>query len=360
MKQLGGRLPSIDGLRAVSIALVLLGHLRLTRGFPDGVVPPGLAEFGVRTFFVISGFLITTLLLGEWQRTNTISIRDFYVRRIYRIFPAFYFFLAVTLTLAALSVIQLQPFDALAAATYTMNYHQDRSWWLGHLWSLSVEEQFYLLWPLAFSLATPGRAAWVAAGAVLLGPLARVGSWVLLPSSREGIGESFPTVCDAIAIGCLLACVRDRLTAVPQYLAFLRSRWFLGLPFLAVGCAVVARTHVAIDYAVAQSAANVVIALSVDRWVRWPDGALGRVLNAGPMVFIGTLSYSLYLWQQLFLNASASSGLNAFPLNIGLAFVAACFSYYLVERPFLRLRNRQRVIAASSRHLTVSAKSLAG
>jgi peptidoglycan/LPS O-acetylase OafA/YrhL len=300
-----------------------------------------LAEFGVRVFFVISGFLITTLLLAEWQRTGSISIRAFYVRRACRILPAFYFFLLVVLGLDAASFIRLNELDGIAAATYTMNYHQDRSWWLGHLWSLAVEEQFYLLWPLAFLMATPARAVWVAAAAVLAGPFVRVGAWVLLPSSRDAIGEAFPTVCDSIAIGCLLACVRERLGEMKGYLALLQSRWFLLLPPSALVCAIVVRGHVALNLGVAQSFINVVIALSIDRWVRYPAGAVGRLLNSRPLVYVGVLSYSLYLWQQLFLNRNSSSLIHSFPLNLVFAGAAACASYYLIERPFLRLRVRR-------------------
>jgi peptidoglycan/LPS O-acetylase OafA/YrhL len=342
MEKLGGvRIPSLDGLRAFSIAFVLLGHLRGTRHFPNAIFPAGLAEFGVRVFFVISGFLITTLLLSEWRRTSTISIRDFYVRRVYRIFPAFYAFMAVILALTVMGVIQLGRGDAVAAATYTMNYHRPRAWWVGHLWSLAVEEQFYLLWPLLLRLVTPARGVWIAVSAVLAAPLARLGTWVFLPGARAGIDEAFPTVCDAIAIGCLLACVRDRLGEAPRYLAFLRSPWLLPLLPLALVAAVLLRDQVFLNYAFFQSFANVVIALSIDRWVRYPDGPFGRVLNSRPAVFVGVLSYSLYLWQQLFLNRSSSAAVHAFPLNVLLAFAAALASYYLVERTFLRLRARR-------------------
>jgi peptidoglycan/LPS O-acetylase OafA/YrhL len=343
----GSRIPSLDGLRALSIGFVLLGHLCGTQGFVKAIPHVGgLGELGVRVFFVISGFLITTLLLKEWRDTGSISIRDFYLRRVFRIFPAFYAFLICVLLLAALGVIRLRPFDALAAATYTMNYHPQRSWWVGHLWSLSVEEQFYLLWPLLLRLASPARGVWVAAAAVLAAPFVRVAVWVLLPASRVSIGESFPTICDALATGCLLACLRDRLALLPGYLAALRSPWFLLLPAAAVVVALSTGGMVAINFAMAQTFCNVAIAISIDRWARFPDGLTGRLLNSRPLVFVGVLSYSLYLWQQLFLNRHSTATVNSFPLNLGLAFAAAIASHYLVERPFLRLRARRAAVVA--------------
>jgi peptidoglycan/LPS O-acetylase OafA/YrhL len=336
-----GRIASLDGMRAVSVFLVLLGHLRGTVGFPSALVPRGLAEFGVRAFFVISGFLITRLLLAEWKRTGTISIRDFYVRRVYRIFPAFYAFLAVVLGLAVLGIIRLQPFDALTAATYTVNYHHDRSWWVGHLWSLAVEEQFYLLWPVLLAVASPRRGVWIAGAAVLAGPFVRIGVWALVPSARAQIGESFPTVCDALATGCLLTCLQERLDTIPAYHRLVRSRWFLLVPVLAASATVALRDQVALSLGLVPTLCNVTIALSIDRWTRFVAGPVGRFLNWRPVAFVGTLSYSLYLWQQLFLNRHSTALVSRFPLNLLLAAAAACASYYLIERRFLAMRSRR-------------------
>jgi len=345
---MGGRMPSLDGLRAISIALVLLGHLRGTRHFFTNLVPTGLAEFGVRVFFVISGFLITSLLLGEWAATRSISLRRFYLRRAFRIFPAFYVFLVTVLLLDALSVIVLQRFDGVAAATYTMNHHPQRSWWVGHLWSLSVEEQFYLLWPLIVALAGPSRAVWAAGAAVLAAPLVRLGIYLFLPASRATIGEAFPTNCDALAVGCLLACLRGRLEQDARYVWLLRSRVFLLLPPLALAASLLTSKLVAVNYLFVQSFCNIVIALSLHRWVRYSEGRVGRFLNLRPVAFVGVMSYSLYLWPQLFLNRHSGALVHQFPLNVLLAVAAALASYYLVERPFLRLRARRPVQPAAT------------
>lgn len=137
------RIPSLDGLRAFSLGLVILSHLYGTTRFPSlglsARAANDLGYVGVRIFFVISGFLITTLLLKEHARAGTVSLGDFYLRRTCRIFPTAYVFVIVIGALAALGLVQVRDGDVLHAATYTMNYHYERSWTLGHLWSLSVQ-----------------------------------------------------------------------------------------------------------------------------------------------------------------------------------------------------------------------------
>src|SRR5262249_7861489 len=139
----------------------------------------GLGEFGVRVFFVISGFLITGLLMQELARDGRIRLARFYLRRTLRIFPPYYTLL-VTLGLAsAAGAVTLASHDLTHAATYTSNYYLGRSWFMGHTWSLSVEEQFYLLWPAVFLIAGPRRGFFIAAAVVVLTPFIRVAEWEL-------------------------------------------------------------------------------------------------------------------------------------------------------------------------------------
>jgi len=144
-------LPSLDGLRALSIGLVLLGHLSGTKGFVRVNLGIGdYAHLGVVVFFVISGFLITRLMLSEHAKDGCVSLKLFYARRALRLFPAAYAFIACVCLLWATGVVHLQARDIWHACTYTVNFEPGRSWQIGHLWSLSVEEQFYLIWPCTF------------------------------------------------------------------------------------------------------------------------------------------------------------------------------------------------------------------
>ncbi len=338
-------LPALDGVRALAIVLVILGHLAGTRNMPleASRTTSICATLGVRIFFVLSGFLITTLILAEHRRTGSVSLRSFYARRAYRIFPAFYTYLAVVSVLAVLGFVSLLHGDLLAAATYTMNFHRPRAWYFGHLWSLSVEEQFYLAWPAVF-LALERRGAMIVAGLVTAaGPLARVGVWVLAAGHRDGIGETFPTVFDALAAGCLLAGVRQALALSRRYTAFSRSPLFAVVPLAVVLAAAVPR--VSFQFALGESIQNVGVALTIDWLVRChPTPAarmFGRIFDAPAIVWLGRISYSLYLWQQPFLNRAGTWWAQAFPVNLGAAFAAAILSFYLVERPFLRLREQR-------------------
>lgn len=173
----GGRIPSLDGLRGISILMVLLGHLAGTRGFPLSAAAgnrTAVAAIGVHVFFVISGFLITGLLLAELAATDRIRLSRFYFRRTLRIFPPYYALIASLVLAQALGFLSLAPGDVLHALTYTSNYDAGRSWSIGHTWSLGVEEQFYLLWPACLVLLGARRAL-VAAVVVGAGHTGRQG-----------------------------------------------------------------------------------------------------------------------------------------------------------------------------------------
>jgi peptidoglycan/LPS O-acetylase OafA/YrhL len=340
-----GRIPGLDGLRAISILIVLCAHAAGTRPAASGLEMPSwlqvsvFGDLGVRTFFVISGYLITTLLLTEYGKRGRISLRDFYIRRVYRIFPAFYVYLAVLLVIAALGWIELPARDVAFAATYTMNFHAERTWWLGHLWSLAVEEQFYLIWPLAMAVLKPARALWFALAAIAVAPMLRVLAFVLWPDIRPLTDQAFPFVFDSLATGCVLALARDWLETQPTYLMWIDSPAFWALPLACIYALSIHRTG--FNLALGVTLGNLGIAMAIHRCVRHPTYPVGRVLESRPLVFIGGLSYSLYLWQQPFVNRHAGSIVNAFPLHFAFAFGAALLSYYLVEQPMLALRARR-------------------
>lgn len=337
----GGRrkLPSLDGLRTVSIALVMFAHAvtlfevpvlaRVEERLELGIV-------GVRTFFVISGFLITTLVFGELERTGRLSLSRFYFRRTLRIMPAFYIFLGAVTVFNVAGVIHCNWRDLAAAGLYVSNFvpHLDR--YVGHTWSLSVEEQFYLVWPVLLVALGRRRSLQAAAAYVVVAPLLRIASYFLFPAHRENIDFWFPTVADALACGCLLAGARKQLGASQGYLRFQRSWIFVSVPLLAVAADSLL-VHRLLFLAVGQSVLNLSIALCVDWCVRGPATALGRLLNTRAFSAVGVGSYSLYLWQQPFLFVPSQIGaavrLVAVP---ALAFV----SYHLVEKRFLRWRDR--------------------
>ena len=326
----GSRIPSLDGLRAISITLVLLGHLGRTRNFPTQLtfLEYG-AGFGVHIFFVISGFLITTLLLNEHAKTGTISVKEFYRRRALRILPAAYTYLLV-MTIAGWSFLPAR--DIVVCYAYISNYFKV-PWLLGHLWSLSIEEQFYLIWPFAM-LCFFSKRKLMAAGTIIMAPVLRA---VFYHVGWKDIDFYFPTVADAMGTGCLLAIVRPSLD---RYERWLLSPWFGLVPIITISMLAVEvpqrRIYSLFYSAFGLTVMHTGIALCVDHAIRkqyW-------VLNWRPVVWVGVISYSLYLWQQPFLNRNSTFLWTAFPQNLMLAFLFAVASHRYVETPFLRIRER--------------------
>jgi len=339
------RIPALDGIRAVSIAFVLCAHALGTGILPMTGRTHVFADIGVRSFFVLSGFLITTLLLRERARHGGISLRGFYLRRALRIFPAFYTFLGVVIVLRAAGYITVSDRDLAFAGTYTMNFHAERAWYVGHLWSLSVEEQFYLAWPLTLIMLGTRGALVVALVGIAVAPGVRLATWYGWPELRALTDQMFPCVFDALATGCVLAIARDRLEASPRYRRLLDARWFWLIPIACLASRAVTRPW--FDFGISMTLANLGIAMTIHRCISRPHGAVTAVLEHPLAVRVGVLSYSLYLWQQLFLDRHASSWIHAFPQNVILAFAAAALSYLLIETPLLRLsetlRKRKRM-----------------
>lgn len=331
------RIPSLDGLRALSIGLVVAGHLSGTAGMPLFRGYSLMADLGVRIFFVISGLLITSLLLAEHRKYGDIYLGRFFLRRTFRIFPAYLAFLLGLWIAQSLGWLSFTGRDWLQALTYTVNYNAARPWEMGHLWSLSVEEQFYALWPALLILAGIHRGMICALAILVLAPALRLLYLHFLPVSTDYAGVTFETAADSLAIGCLLAWQRDRLWADERWRRLVCSVWLVPALF-ALAYLLHARTQ--LTFVLGASALNIAIAVMIERCVRLHDRGIARALNVRPMVFVGVLSYSLYLWQQVFLNRQGAAAVNAFPLNITLALSASLLSYYVVERPALRLRHR--------------------
>jgi len=327
--------------------MVLYGHLCGTRNFPISIPEYGrwcgdVAHLGVLVFFVISGLLITSLLMSEREMTGTISLKRFYLRRVVRIFPAFYAFILVMAIATLLGAVHLTGRDFAYALTYTVNFEPNRGLAIGHLWSLSVEEQFYLLWPLTLMVLRERRALVVAVAAIFIGPIVRVviREWIfhIDPHSLVGMSTSFPAMFDYLATGCALALLRPWLLTRLWYLRLTASPWLaLAVPLVLLINRMGSHTVVIL---LGSPLMNVCIALLIESSTRHASSLAGRLLNWKPVVFLGVLSYSLYLWQSPFLNHRSDAWLHAFPQNALFAYLAAAASYFLIERPFLSLRRR--------------------
>ncbi len=338
------RIPSLDGCRALSIALVVLYHLASQVGAPHALRRVGdvthSGGLGVRIFFAISGYLITTLLLSEIQKTGDLSLRRFYFRRTLRILPPYYVYLACIMALTTAGVFTLGPGDALHAWTFTTNFNAlTAAWPVVHSWSLSIEEQFYLLWPGLLLLLGPRRARPALVTVIIAAALWRMAAYARLITIGEAAQYAFRGVADWLACGALLALVRPWLHAHRGYSTLLAH------PLLPVGgILVVAGAWTGLGYwrraDLLMPGAVIGTVLLLDWAMTHPEHLLARPLNWEPIAWVGRLSYSLYLWQEPFLPGEPSRWWEQAPLNVALALGAAMVSYYLVERPALNWRAR--------------------
>jgi peptidoglycan/LPS O-acetylase OafA/YrhL len=325
------RIPSLDGLRAISITLVILSHLVKWKHASLEVLG-SYGALGVHVFFVLSGYLITSLLLREYERSSTISLRDFYIRRAFRIFPAAFVFLAVV---TVLYWHQMRWYHVAAAVFYVANMDISRPWIFGHLWSLSIEEQFYLLWPFAMKKWQGHKTA------ILLCVLvATPVFWVGLHAFKvhNGLLGSLPAYADQLAVGCLLAIFAPRLPKVRGSVALGMVAVAALIPWFPATSA--GRTIFMLF--VLQPLLNVCLAGLVLHVIQVPY----RALNWLPVAWLGRISYSLYLWQELFCS-NASLHLGYFLVVPALA--CACLSYYCVEQPMLRLREKYQARSSAAR-----------
>ncbi len=339
------RLPTLDGWRTVAVLIVIWGHLM--PGFYASEAEcyarslSRFGGFGVDIFFGISGFLITRLLLDEKQRSGRISIAAFYVRRAFRILPPCFLYLAAV----AIAVGFGTRLELLSSVFFFRNYipNDYGSHATAHLWSLAVEEHFYLLWPalLVFVVLrqkATSRAtivAWIAI-ACALWRIADAQTH-LTESTLQGLPLHFRTDLrlDALLWGCFAAFLIDD----PQKEARFRKafpQWaFFGLLLAGILC--IARYSLLTSLWLAM-----IIPLLLLGTVLHPEWIAGRLLEHSWIRFIGRISYSLYLWQQLFLLDGWEHRLpfQKFPQNLILTFACALVSYRFLEKPCMNLGRR--------------------
>lgn len=331
------RIPSLDGLRAVSISMVLVGHVLFSyHGHRAEWSYFGNGDLGVSTFFVISGFLITALLLGEFEKTGTISLRHFYFRRALRILPPFYAFLLAVVIAWHLGWITSDWRSCFSSLFFIRDYMLPGDWYTGHSWSLSIEEQFYLFWPAALVFLGRKRGLRLALVLIAISPVVRVISHKFWNHGNLD-AFMFHMRLDGLMMGCILAILQDEQWFAQAWKRVEHSALAISSLVFLFGVSP-ALSHRFVGYyrmPAGYSLDNVAICYLLFYFVRNPLSVGGRILNWRPLIHIGILSYSLYLWQQLFLGAGVAHPI----MGIFSAVACAEASWHLVERPSLNLRS---------------------
>ena len=330
-----GHRPELDGLRGVAVGMVLLGHL--DTGYFDQ-----MGTAGVTVFFALSGYLITALLIDEFGRRDDVSFRHFYARRALRLMPA----AAVVFAVFGIWALVDRTINApvLWPALYLSDIAASARVDLGvfsHTWSLSVEEQFYLVWPLVFVLAWR-RSARTALRMTLAGVAA---SWlcvvvIAIVSDRATSPQmSFGPHTNAYALlaGCALAIV-----GTMRHVPVGRLTFPAAIVIVAAGLKLVGGDAICVVVMPVCALATVVLIAGLADH----DGWLRSALGLAPLRWVGRISYGLYLWHfPIFLVFRYRLGVS-FPLRaailVGLSIAVAAASHQWIERPFLRLKDRFR------------------
>jgi peptidoglycan/LPS O-acetylase OafA/YrhL len=327
------RIPALDGWRGIAILLVLFDHIQdsLLGRYLEPWTQVG--QHGVTTFFVLSGFLITSKLIE-----GPISLSRFYTRRFFRLMPAAWTYLLVVFLLGLtghprlVSVAEIRACVLFYRNFFTVNTATGLT---GHFWSLSLEEQFYLCWPCVLLLAGKRRCRWIAGCGALACAAYRWFHWAHYDQNVTNWQSQVRA--DALLVGCLLALLLDdpRVRASATRL----SRW-LFLPAFAVLCFCMASFPW-----LPPLYECVAIACVIAAAILHPNAAFARPMSWAPLAWVGTVSYSVYLWQQVFWPfRNPYVWLIAMPL-------AALGSYYCIERPCTKLGHRlsvQTVTAAKA------------
>jgi peptidoglycan/LPS O-acetylase OafA/YrhL len=346
------RFAALDGMRGLAVASVMAFHTGV--GWASG------GSVGVDVFFVLSGFLITLLLLQEWSKNSRIALGRFYVRRLLRLYPALLVMAAAVLIYGQLAVhpVGTKPFDVVILGP--LLYITDFQGAAGHIpflsltehtWSLAVEEQFYLIWPPLLALMLARRATLRVVLAVIL--LLTAASAVLPtllwsgPATLGRIYESPDTRGQALLLGCALAVVTHagwlpsgrRAAPVSQVVGLAGAA---GLVFYtATGSYRDAWNYTDFGLTLVALCTVAVIASTLVL----PTGPIARVLAFRPLVGVGRISYGLYLWHWpifIVLNQGylGRSFLVTQLIRVAVTLVIALLSYHFVEQPCLRLRHR--------------------
>lgn len=362
-------LPSLNGIRAIAVIMVMGYHYL---GWPTG-------RLGVNIFFALSGFLITWLLLKETKSTSNIDLKLFYLRRSLRIFPAYYCFLIIALTIEYFQGSQNLSQYIAPAFLYYFNYYAgitgNEQHALSHIWSLSVEEQFYILWPfllLYFTILKKGYIFKFIIFTLLLIVIWRSIAFGVLEFTEKYMYRAFDTRFDSLLVGCLFALLTNEKKGyefIDRYIA-------KPIPLL-LACILLAGsmylTHISAlyGYALGFTVDGFLISVIIICCIKYSQNFYIRWLELKTLVYLGMISYPMYLYHELAAGVAnkgweiVGNWLGFTPYNLLIVLcstigtiILASLSFYFVEKPFLKLKDKISWTKPHKPHQALSRKPL--
>ena len=285
---------------------------------PQFILIHSIGQHGVTIFFVLSGFLITTLLLREKAQTSTLSLRSFYLRRLFRIAPSAWTYIAIMFAISVGKPFSGKEISATLFCFRNYVFLNGSHPLTAHFWSLAIEEQFYLVWPLLVLLFNPRALLWLAASGSVLVAIWRLIHWTEIATGPLLAGCATQYRADALLVGCAVA------IALPWLQPRMRP-WF-AIPMAAFVAFCVLRFQ---GFSPLSESITIAALLATTSSCLTP---LNRLLEWKPLEWLGIASYSLYLWQQP-LWLIAREWPYGFVIAIPAALALATISYRLIERP---------------------------
>lgn len=342
--------PEFDGMRGMAILAVMVYHAS-TSYLQGGFI-------GVDIFFVLSGFLITFLIMNEYDASLSLNLKNFYIRRALRLAPALLTLLLVfsLYSIATLSKEKSESnlIDAIISLFYMSNWARAFSIhppdYLGHTWSLSIEEQFYILWPVTLwgllrCIHNRWTIAFIAFAIAVLSWLLRI-YLIQNNASIDRLYNGLDTHADPLMIGCVLGIVLSS-GLISEKLQISLSKYLPVLAYLAITGLFLASVNVAYTslhmYYWAIFVIEVLTAILILYVFNSEDSLLKKLLSMKWLVWIGSISYGLYLWHypiyRLMENLHYSS-FEVITFGSFCTFLISIFSFYIIEKPILKLKSR--------------------
>jgi peptidoglycan/LPS O-acetylase OafA/YrhL len=346
LPQKRGYIPALDGIRAIAILLVLFSHCVIYDQFTQlHNIGLQLGSLGVSVFFVLSGYLITRSLIEEEERIGSISLKFFYIRRAFRLLPALWVYLLIVSCLWLAHLLPNDPWHSFVSSLLYIRNIIGHGHATAHLWSLSVEEQFYFLWPIILiKFPNQNRKRLIITLIIIM--VIVLWRYFAITKNLATPGDIYIRTdfrLDSPLIGCLLALFEKENLNAPKFkLSSFGGSILLILTILLIGCWTLIQLQFGDFFGISSTLTSTLGGVLIYSQICTKNSIFRGGLASPLLVSIGKISYAIYLWQALFLAPTSEplGFLRVFPVNILLCFGCGILSFYFIEKPFLKIKEK--------------------